>query len=107
MILRESEKNRIRKMHREYSIIKENKSLNIPKLSMDWVEKNIVSQKDFDRWNSMFAAVGMDLMEEIQKLGGDISKNIQDYLKNDKKIKTTTPPKKGGFEISSNTFLFK
>lgn len=106
MILKESEKNRIRKMHREYSIIKENKSFNIPKLSMDWVEKNIASQKDFDRWNSTFATMGMDLMEEIQKLGGDISKSIKKYF-SDKKIKTTTPPKEGGFEISSNTSLFK
>lgn len=107
MILKESEKNRIRKMHREYSTIKENKSLDIPKLSMDWVKRNIVSQKDFDKLNSTFAMVGKDLMKEIQNLGGDISKNIQDYLKNDKKINTTKPPKEGGFEITSNTFLFQ
>jgi len=106
MILKESEKNRIRKMHREYSIIKENKTLNIPKLSMDWVKENIASQEDFDKWNSRFAMVKKDLMKEIQRLGGDISKSIEKYF-SDNKIKTTTPPKKGGFEITSNTLLFQ
>ncbi len=105
MILRESEKNKIREMHRQYSIIKENKNFNLPKLTMGWVEKNIANQSDFDKFNSAFSLMGKSLMKEISKLGSTISKDIKKYF-DSKKIDSSKSPKDGGFEVSSNTSLF-
>ena len=99
MILRESEKNKIREMHREYSVIKESKN-SLPDVTLNWVKKNIVSQKDFDKFNSAFSLMGKSLMKEISKLGSTISKDIKEYF-DSKKIDSSKSPK-GGLEISSN-----
>ena len=100
MILRESEKSKIREMHREYSVIKENKNFNLPEVTLNWVKKNIVSQKDFDKFNSAFSLMGKSLMKEISKLGSTISKDIKKYF-DSKKIDSSESPK-GGLEIYSN-----
>ncbi len=100
MILRESEKSKIREMHREYSVIKENKNFNLPEVTLNWVKKNIVSQSDFDKFNNGFSLMGKSLMKEISKLDSTISKDIKEYF-DSKKIDSSKSPK-GGLEISSN-----